>query len=271
MIKKRLIGLITALAICIMMPAAMGSAAENGAKSAPVKRTILMYMCGSNLETNYGMASYNLRQVLRSRYSEDEDVKVVVMTGASNRWYMPNEYLVFPEEGVNVPEDAVVDISNYQVTMKTKMAYTGKPVKPAVKVSGVAASSYRVYYSSNTKVGVAKLTIRPTDSRYKGKITRSFKIVPKKATVSKATAGKGKMTVKAGKTAAGTGGTKYQVQYRRYGTYKWKSKKTKKRTLTIKKLTKGRKYQVRIRAFKKVGKKTYYGAWSKIKTTGKIK
>ena len=106
MIKKRLIGLITALTICIMMPAAMGSAAKNDAKSGPVKRTILMYMCGSNLETHYGMASYNLKQILGSHYSEDEDVKVIVMTGASSQWHMPTEYLAFPEEGVIVPDDA---------------------------------------------------------------------------------------------------------------------------------------------------------------------
>ena len=106
MIKKRLIGLITALTICIMMPAAMGSAAKNDAKSGPVKRTILMYMCGSNLETHYGMASYNLKQILGSHYSEDEDVKAIVMTGASSQWHMPTEYLAFPEEGVIVPDDA---------------------------------------------------------------------------------------------------------------------------------------------------------------------
>lgn len=29
---------------------------------------------------------------------------------------------------------------------------------------------------------------------------------------------------------------------------------------------KGKRYQERIRAFRKIGKKTYYGKWSKVKT-----
>lgn len=40
---------------------------------------------------------------------------------------------------------------------------------------------------------------------------------------------------------------------------------------TIKKLTKGKRYQIKVRAYKKVGSTTYYGAWSKVKTTAKIK
>ena len=63
----------------------------------------------------------------------------------------------------------------------------------------------------------------------------------------------------------------YQIRYRAKGTSKWKTRKTRKQTLTIKKLKKGKKYQVGIRACKTVGKTTYYGAWSKTKTTGKIK
>ena len=165
----------------------------------------------------------------------------------------------------------IVDISNFQVNMKTSFVYSGKAVRPAVKVSGISSDDYKVYYSANTKVGTATVTIKADNPYYKGKITRTFKIVPKKAVVAKANAGKKKLTVKAKTKVAKTGGTMYQIQYRVKGTSKWKTKKTKKQSLTIKKLKKGKKYQVRIRAFKKVGKKTYYGAWSKVKTTKKIK
>ena len=53
------------------------------------------------------MASYNLRQILNTNFSADNDIKVVVMTGGSNQWYLEKYYLLFPDEGVNLPEDAV--------------------------------------------------------------------------------------------------------------------------------------------------------------------
>ena len=168
-------------------------------------------------------------------------------------------------------EAEVVDISNFQVSIKTSFVYTGKAVKPAVKVSGISSAAYKVYYSANTKVGTAKLTIKATDPAYKGSITRTFKIVPKKAVIAKAAASKKQLTVKAKTKVAATGGAQYQIQYRVKGTSKWKSVNTKKQSLTIKKLKKGKKYQVRIRAFRKVGKTTYYGEWSKVKTTKKVK
>ena len=42
-------------------------------------------------------------------------------------------------------------------------------------------------------------------------------------------------------------------------------------TKTIKKLKKGKVYQIKVRAYKKVNGVTYYGAWSKVKTTKKVK
>ena len=44
-------------------------------------RTIMMYVCGSNLESGGGYASDNLKQILGSSFSEDEDVRLIVMTG----------------------------------------------------------------------------------------------------------------------------------------------------------------------------------------------
>ena len=95
----------------------------------------------------------------------------------------------------------------------------------------------------------------------------SFNIVPAKVQLSSVKPAKKKMTVK---FKAAKGGVKYQVAYRIKGTSKWKTKTVTKTKLTIKKLKKGKKYQVRVRAFKKVSGKTYYGAWSSVKTV-KIK
>ena len=52
-------------------------AAAEGEKA---KRTILLYICGADLEEDYAMATYNLKQVLNARFSADEDVRCVVMT-----------------------------------------------------------------------------------------------------------------------------------------------------------------------------------------------
>ena len=163
-----------------------------------------------------------------------------------------------------------IDISNYEVVMKTSFVYDADGVMPDVKVSGLDESAYRLEYNSNYWVGTAYVTIEGK-SGYKGSITRYFTINPKKAVVSKVSAGKGKMTVTAKTKVSSTGGSHYQIRYKVKGTSKWKTKTTAKKSLTISKLKKGRQYQVQLRSIKKSGKKTYSGAWSKVKTSAKIK
>ncbi len=59
---------------------------------------------------------------------------------------------------------------------------------------------------------------------------------------------------------------KYQVKYRVKGTSTWKKAYTSDTSKTIKDLKKGKTYQVKVRAYKKVNGKTYYGKFSDIKT-----
>ena len=87
--------------------AAQNDAAGGGEKAAKAKRTIMLYACGSNLETDAVMATYNLRQVLKSQFSSDEDIRFIVMTGGSYQWHLEKEYLEFPDD-VSVPKDAVL-------------------------------------------------------------------------------------------------------------------------------------------------------------------
>ncbi len=93
---------------------------------------------------------------------------------------------------------------------------------------------------------------------------------PGKAAVKSLKAGKKQLTVNVTKQQGVSG---YQIQYRVKGTSKWTSKTLKgtKTKLVLKKLKAGKKYQVRARAFVKVGSKTVYGAYSKVKTGKKIK
>ena len=81
------IGLFLAVNACIGSPGVTAEAAETG-KAA---RTILLYACGSDLEENYGMATWNLCQILESEITEE--LNVVVMTGGAKVWNTEPEYL----------------------------------------------------------------------------------------------------------------------------------------------------------------------------------
>ncbi len=76
--------------------------------------------------------------------------------------------------------------------------------------------------------------------------------------------------IKAKWNKCSTSATGYQIYWARDKNFKKIVAKTKitgrrYKTYTGKNFTKGRKYYVKIRAFKKAGGKTYYGAWSNIK------
>ena len=66
----------------------LGEASETAGKAT---RTILLYDCGSDLEEDYGMATWNLCQILESEITSD--VNVVVMTGGAKVWKTEPEYL----------------------------------------------------------------------------------------------------------------------------------------------------------------------------------
>lgn len=144
-------------------------------------------------------------------------------------------------------EISVVDISNYEVTMETSFTYTGKTIRPEVKVSGLNESCYTVSYSNNKKAGTAKVIIKAKGDGYKGTITKTFKIV-KAANPLKV----------AGKTAS--------VRY--------KALKKKAQTLSVTKVIKFTK-QIKDRktyvlSSAKKGSKSFKKYFSVNKTTGKV-
>ena len=90
--RKRWIIMLCAF-ICLFLTvnvccSGLGEAAGATGKAA---RTILVYTCGSDLEENYGMATWNLRQILESEITGD--VNVLVMTGGAKTWKTAPEYL----------------------------------------------------------------------------------------------------------------------------------------------------------------------------------
>ena len=91
-------------------------------------------------------------------------------------------------EGLNkqLAAATVVDISNYAATLdKDSYEYTGKEIKPGVKVSGLKSDDYTVSYKNNTKIGTATAVITAnTAKNYKGSITVTFKITKKANTLT---------------------------------------------------------------------------------------
>ena len=153
--------------------------------------------------------------------------------------------------------------------------YDGKVKKPSVKVKDskgktVAASNYTVTYASGRK-NVGSYTVKIAfKGNYSGTKTLSFKINPKATTVSKVTSPKAKqLKVTWKKQMAQTTG--YEIQYSTDKNFKKGVKTatvnkngTTSKTLTG--LTAKKKYYVRIRTYKTVGKTKFYSAWSKSKS-----
>ena len=149
--------------------------------------------------------------------------------------------------------------------------YDGKEKKPGVTVTDwlgdpISKSEYTVTYPKSAKnVGKYTVTIK-FKNHYVGTEKRTFTINPKGTSVSKVTAAKKGFKVTWKKQAAQTTG--YQVQYSTDKNFK-KGNKTvtvkgaKTTAKTISKLTKGKKYYVRVRTYKTVNKTNFYSGWSK--------
>ena len=83
--KKHLVPLlILALFFCALPPArALGLGADQPEK----KLTLMVYMCGSNLESRFGSASADIQEMLDSGFDSDQ-INLLVMTGGSEKWAM---------------------------------------------------------------------------------------------------------------------------------------------------------------------------------------
>ena len=151
------------------------------------------------------------------------------------------------------------------------LSYTGKPIRPDVMVTDggkflLPEHDYTVSYSSNTKIGVGKITISFMGN-YQGTITKTFTIYPAKQEIqSLQTRYKGFFIDFAQKGSA----TGYELQYSTRSDFAGaktliiSSNKTDKKTVS--KLTAGKKYYVRVRSYTIVSGKRYNGAWSDTKS-----
>lgn len=140
-----------------------------------------------------------------------------------------------------------------------KVVVDGKTLKRNV--------DFWIKYSDNTKIGEVTYTINGKGN-YTGTTTsRTYRIYPKKAAISSLKAGSKNFTVQIKRQG---GGIQYQVQYRLKGAKGYTRVESKKAKVVVKGLRKGKTYVVRVRTYKKVGGKTYYGEFSKARNV-KIK
>lgn len=225
--------------------------------------------------------------------------KPTVTVKMNGRQLKAGKDYTFEVEGIDAGNGAVAieGIGNYtgfkvvtfkiaakQVTPTVKLsassyAYNGKAKKPSVTVKAgskrlAAGVDYTVTYASGRKnVGTYKVAVK-LKGNYSGSATATFKIVPKGTSVQKVTSARGALSVKWAKQAskmASSRITGYEIQVTTNSKFT-KGKKTvkvkgyTKTSRTITGLKAGKKYFVHVRTYKKIGKTTYYSAWSKTKT-----
>lgn len=76
---------LTSLAACGAAPApAADDAADNDGGAAAAAWTVLMYFCGTDLESDGGMATVNLEEIAST--VPNEEVNVVIQTGGTKKW-----------------------------------------------------------------------------------------------------------------------------------------------------------------------------------------
>lgn len=160
-----------------------------------------------------------------------------------------------------------IHISKATVAKVKNVVYTGKTVKPSVKLTYgnttlVLNKDYKVSYKSNRNIGKASITMTGIGN-YTGSKKVSFYILPKKISVKKITsAAANQVSVKWKKTSGKISG--YEVIYSTNKTFKNAKKKTTKSTsITLKSLKSKKKYYVKVRAYRKVSGKKIYGSYSK--------
>lgn len=178
---------------------------------------------------------------------------------------------VLSEEKKTISRIAQVSLNSTEYTYTAKVISPSITVKDATGRNLTAGTDYTVKEpDGRKKVGAYSYKIE-FKGNYKGTVNLSFVINPKKASIKSFTVGKGKATLKMSSKASATGGSTYQVAYKVKGTKKWTYKTFTSQSKSITKLKKGKKYEIKVRAYKKIGSKTYYGEWSKTKTSKKIK
>ncbi|MDO4869717.1 MAG: hypothetical protein Q4A65_05465 [Bacillota bacterium] len=205
--------------------------------------------------------------------TEAGSYEVTVKIKNGYKWSIKNDETTTDDQTVTfkISNGSIEDVS---VVVPPEVVYTGKNVKPSITVEAdgvtLAPANYDVEFTGKA-VGPASVRVIGKGNYAGTEITETFKIVPKKPAIKKAKAGKRKVTVRMKKKPSSTGGAYYEIEYRVKGTEEWSSVNASGKKKVIKQLKKGKRYQIRVRACKMVDDELYCGAWTKIKTSRKVK
>ncbi len=165
-------------------------------------------------------------------------------------------------------------ISNSKITLSgTKFTATGKAIKPTVKVISKSGkvlklnTDYTLTYSANKNPGLASVTIKGKGS-YTGSVKKTYYIVPMKTKGLKVATRKTTSLKLAWTKQSGVSGyvvQKYDSKKKKWKTYKTITKNT--NSVTVTKLSAATTYKFRVRSYKTISGKKYYGAYSSVMTT----
>ena len=230
---------------------------------------ILYMTANSSSGSKYYDLVPRMQSYIANRWQEDVPTYSVIdvtdNTFTINTYRTDNDQKI--DETFTIKKGVTEDIKSASVGKVKNHIYTGKQIQPALKVTLngktlKAGKDYTVTYTDNKNTGLAKATINGI-GKYTGTQTVTFKIVPKKAVLKTVKAGKsGTATVTIGKAGGKVSGYAIQVStdssFKKVTIYR-----TAKTTYTLKNLSKGKTYYVRVKAFTKVSDKNVYGAASK--------
>lgn len=216
----------------------------------------------------------------------DKDGKLAELPDAVRDGYTFEGWFTAAEGGDAVTADTVFDKDTtvfahwkknvVSATPNVKLStstytYNGKVKTPGVKVSVngtvLTKDNYSVSYGKGRK-NVGKYTVKVTlKNDYAGSKTVSFKINPKGTSIKHLKKGVRAFKPTWKKQTKQISG--YQVQYstkKNFKSAKIKTVSSKKKSTWVIKKKAHKRYYVRIRTYKKVGKAKYYSSWSSAKS-----
>lgn len=161
----------------------------------------------------------------------------------------------------DVPTYSVIDITDTTFTINTYRTDTEEKIDETFSIAKVNESDNK-NQTDNTQTDNKK---QPTTAKKNTTKPAEKAVAPKKAVVKRVKAlGKKKIKITVKKSPEQVSGYEVTLSTKK----KFKNAKkitTKKNVITVKKLKAGKKYFVKVRAFKKVGNKKIYGNYSTVK------
>lgn len=213
-------------------------------------------------------------------YILKSDVNTTYMGNYGRPWTDPNKAIYYGAKYIAngyLTYQYTMYLQKFNVNAQSGNLYRHEYM---TNVSGAASEGYHLYsgYSNAGLLNSAHTFYIPVFNNMPNDnsnitttvpTTTTKNYIPAKVKLTSLTALKGHK-IKAKWNKCSTSATGYQIYWAKDKKFKKVVAKTttkgrSKVTYTGKNFTKGRKYYVRIRAYKKAGGKTYYGAWSNIK------